>query len=246
MRDAAVGPRLGQGGDGDLERCLGVDPMQLEEVDALGAQLEQRLLDLPEQGVAPAVDDDAVCCRLLDPALGRPDHRQPVERLTDEPIGRLWPVGPGAVEEIDAERGSAAQQSHAARPIEERSEITGPAAQAHGAITQSVDLEIAADAEGSLGRLVSLRALFLLVSGEATEKGAPPVLDGFGRQLYAMHMSRPLDRLTLLETFARIADRGSISAAARDSACRKPRPAGSSRSWKAGSVPSSLGARPTH
>jgi len=29
-------------------------------------------------------------------------------------------------------------------------------------------------------------------------------------------MSKPLDRLTLLETFARISDRGSISAAARD------------------------------
>ena len=42
-------------------------------------------------------------------------------------------------------------------------------------------------------------------------------VDGWIKKLYyALCMSRPLDRLTLLETFARIADRGSISAAARD------------------------------
>lgn len=87
-----------------LDRHLGIDAMLIEEVDGLDPEPVQGSLDALSDVVGPA-DDELLALRAhLDAELGR-DHRlitEGSERLPDQLLVRLGPVGLGRVEEGDA------------------------------------------------------------------------------------------------------------------------------------------------
>src|SRR4051794_6456799 len=132
-----------------LARDLRVDAVQLPQVDRVDAETPQA--------------HQAALAQVLGAADGRPDVRpvarearlrgdgDPVvrmQRLADEVLGDVRAVGVGGVDEVDAELG---------QPLEDRDRLVvvgriAPyplAGDAHRAVSQTGDLEVAADLEGS-------------------------------------------------------------------------------------------------
>ena len=135
-----------------LQRHLLVDAVQLEEVDRLEAEPAQAQLALLAQVLGPADRPPVPGPRPGQPGLGR-DHQivaVRVKGLVDQPLGHLGPVGVGGVDEVDARLDGAAQDGDGFVAVIGLSPDALPG-QLHGAVAESVDLEVAAELEGAGG-----------------------------------------------------------------------------------------------
>jgi hypothetical protein len=145
----AGGLRRGHGRHGLLDGHVGVHPVQLEQVDALGAQVGEGFVDLRRDrggaGVALELGDR----ELVDADLcGDDDALASAHGLSDQALVPLRPVGAGRVKETHAQLGGPAQEGETLRPVGVRAEVAGLAGQAHRAKAQAVHGEVTAQGEG--------------------------------------------------------------------------------------------------
>src|SRR5215207_5117064 len=145
--DLALVPQLRQEPDRVLEGYFGIGPVELVEVYALHLEpLQAALARLAQVLRAPVGDPPATGPRVA--ALGGDDQviRVRVQRLGDQTLGDLGAVGIGGIDEVHA-------QLH--RPPEHAVSLLGipgltPDArpgQSHGAETQTVHAQVAAQSE---------------------------------------------------------------------------------------------------
>ncbi len=130
------------------KRDIGVDAVQLKQLDALQAEQSQTLLGLCLQVLRPSVYSPAAGPRLGHSCFRR-DHevtRIRVERLADQPFTDLRTVGVSGVDEGDPELDDAAEDTDHLVAVARLAPDTGPR-NLHGAIAQAHDREVAADRE---------------------------------------------------------------------------------------------------
>ena len=139
------------------QREVGVDAVQLEQVDGLDAQAAQAHLELLAQVARIAQRDPDVRAGPQQSRLGR-DH-QPVigmQRLANDVLGDVGAVGVGGVDEVHAQFDGAAQHPDAFVAVGGRAPHA-LAGQAHCAEAEPVDGQVAAEGE----RAGCLRARFV-------------------------------------------------------------------------------------
>ena len=129
---------------------FGVDAVQLEEVDAVGAEPAQAHLDLLTQIRREAERCPLVLTGSQEPGLGGDDEAVPirVQCFADQFLGHVGPVGVRGVEEVDAEFDGAAQDANGFGAVVGRAP-DAVARQTHGPESEPVDGEVAADGERS-------------------------------------------------------------------------------------------------
>ena len=140
---------------------LVVDAVQLEQVDGVDAEAAQAHLALLAQVGREAEHRPFVGPGAQQTGLGRDDDAVGirVQRLADQFLGYVRAVGVRGVDEVDAEFDGAAQNADAFVAVGGRAPdaLTG---QAHGAESQAVDGEVAADGECSRCLSDALRGHF--------------------------------------------------------------------------------------
>jgi hypothetical protein len=154
VADLALGLQLVQLDDLVLQRELVVDAVQLEKVDGLHAEAPQAHFAFLAQVGGVAHRNPHVGTGAQESGLGRDD--QPVvgmQRLADDLLGEVGPVGIGGVDEVHAEFHRSAQHPNGFVAVRRRPPDT-LAGQAHGTVTEPVDGEITAESEcsGCFGR----------------------------------------------------------------------------------------------
>ncbi len=139
---------------------LVVDAVQLEQVDGVHAETAQAHLAFLAQIGREAQNRPDVGPGAQQSGLGR-DHDAVVrmQRFADQFLGDIRAVGVGGVDEVDAEFDGAAQDADAFVAVVGRTPDT-LAGQAHGAESQAVDREVAADAECSRSLSGAMRGHF--------------------------------------------------------------------------------------
>ena len=140
---------------------LVVDAVQLEQVDGVHAETAQAHLALLPQIGREAEDRPRVGPGAQQTGLRRDDDTVGVrvQRLADQSLGHVRAVGIRGVDEVDAEFDGAAQDANAFFGVGGRAPYT-LSGQAHGAESQAVDREIAADGERSRCLSDALRGHF--------------------------------------------------------------------------------------
>ena len=134
--------------NGDLR----VDPVQLQQVDALDAEVAQVQLDLLAQELG-APDGHPLPRTLPGEAdLGGDDEvvRVRVQRLADQRVGDVRAVGVGGVDERDAQFDGAPQHADRLRRIVRVAPDT-LAGELHRAVAEPVHRQVAAEREGARG-----------------------------------------------------------------------------------------------
>jgi len=136
---------------GLLERCRAVGPVDLVEVDVVGAEMVEARVDSLAEPLGARVADDAVALRPQAALRGEHDLVAPgaqllAERLRHELLGSPEAVGLGGVEEADPEFESATDGRHVL-PLVQRPPV---AAELPRAEADARHLEAAAAEDGSL------------------------------------------------------------------------------------------------
>jgi hypothetical protein len=129
------------------QRDLGVDAVQLVEVDPLHAQVAQAQFGLLPQVLGAAERAPVVRARAGEPALGG-DHQVlgvRVQGLADELLADERAVGVGGVDEVHAQLGGPAQHAHGLLGVLGVAPHSG-ARQLHRAVAEPVDGQVAAEA----------------------------------------------------------------------------------------------------
>ena len=148
MPDLPRSPQLGERPDGLLDRHLGVDDVQLVEVDALDTKAaEARLARRPEI-LGPSVGAELPRA-FADRAALRRDHdvgRVRVQRLGDQLLAHVGAVRVGGVEELDPEVDRMAEQAARRFRVVGRPEAS-EAGERHPPVAETPNGEIAADRE---------------------------------------------------------------------------------------------------
>ena len=132
--------------DGFFEAHLRVGAMKLIEIDFLHPQAAEAALALLPQIFRAAVRDPRARPWPCQATLGR-DHqviRIWVQRLGDQPLADLGPIGVGGIDEVDAEIDRAAEHALAFLPVS-RLAPDAFAGQPHSAEAEAVDGEVTAD-----------------------------------------------------------------------------------------------------
>ena len=157
VADLALLPQARELAEGILERHLGIDVMELVQVDARELQSLEAPLASLAQVLGPSVRDPLRRARTQQTAFGRDDEAARVRReaLRDQPLADLGPVGIGGIDEVDAELERATQ--HAAR-LGRILRLTPDAGTCdpHGAKSHAIHHEITADLERARCRSESL------------------------------------------------------------------------------------------
>ena len=146
MPDLALVLEGDQCADRVLQRHLRVGPVELVERDLFELEPPQTTLAGLDQVLWPPVGRPLSRSGAHEAAFGR-DHeiiRVRVERLADQFLAHVWPVGIGGVEKVHAELDRAAQ--HRLRLVA----VGGltpdaPTRDTHGAKAEAVDGQVAAD-----------------------------------------------------------------------------------------------------
>ena len=126
-----------------------VDAVQLEQVDGVHAETAQAHLAFLTQIGREAENRPHVGPGAQESGLRRDDDAVVrVQRFADQFLGDIRAVGVGGVDEVDAEFDGAAQDANAFVAVVGRTPDT-LSGQAHGAESQAVHCEVAADAECS-------------------------------------------------------------------------------------------------
>src|SRR5947209_8504701 len=146
MPDLALVFQLDERADGFFEAHLGVGAMKLIEIDFLHPQPAETAFALLPQILRAAVRNPRARPWPRQATLRR-DHQVVgiwVERLGDQPLADLGPIGVGGIDEVDAEIDRAAEHALAFLAI---SGLTPDAfaGQPHGAEAEAIDGEITAD-----------------------------------------------------------------------------------------------------
>jgi hypothetical protein len=149
VADLARAPRRLQRADALLDGHARVGAVELEQVDAVEPQADQRLVHLPRERRGRSVHHDFGRPALVDAALGRGHDARRVRWSASAISASLWTgaVRPGGVEEAHAEFDGAAQEGLAAFPIGVGAEVARLAGEAHGAEADAGDDEVATDGE---------------------------------------------------------------------------------------------------
>ena len=108
-------------------RHVGVDPVQLEQVDALDSEAEQAAFALPAQVLRATAWGPRAGTGPGEAGLGGDLQvaRVRVERLTDELLGHIRAVGIGRVDQVDAQLDGATQDGNGAIVVTRRSPDAG-------------------------------------------------------------------------------------------------------------------------
>ena len=119
MGHLALGHQVGEEPELFVGRHLGVDPVQLEQVDALEAEPAEAELALLAQVLGPTDRRPHAGPLTGEPGLGG-DHQVlgvGVERFEDEPLTDLGTVGVGGVDEVDTHVDGPPQDGDALAPV---------------------------------------------------------------------------------------------------------------------------------
>ena len=116
--DLALVEQVGQQAELLLGRHLGVDAVELEEVDGLDPEASQAHLALLAQVLGPAHRQPLARPLPGEPGLGGDDQALGigVEGLEDDVLADLGTVGVGGVDEVDAQLDGPAQHGRRTRP----------------------------------------------------------------------------------------------------------------------------------
>jgi hypothetical protein len=148
VADLARVLQLDQRADGVLDRHRGVGPVELVERDLVELEPPQAALARLPQVVRMPVDRPLTGPGALQPALGG-DHevvRVRVERLADQLLADVRPVGVGGVDEVDAQLDRAAQHRLRLVPVGRRTPDPVPG-DPHGPKPEAVDRQVPADVD---------------------------------------------------------------------------------------------------
>ena len=157
MADDAVIEQRSDGGELLRARHLGVDAVQLPEPDLLDAQLLAALDRLLAQILRAPVHLPFAGSGTPETGLGGDQHAFiGMQRLVDQQLRHVGPVGVGRVDKVDAEIGQALERAQRFRAVGRRAP-NARAGDAHGAEAEAIDLDIAADLEAAGLRCVRLR-----------------------------------------------------------------------------------------
>jgi len=101
----AGGYQFGEGADRVLDRGVGVDPVQVVQVDVVDAEPIKRTVDGPVDVLRPTVHLTVALPAEGDAALGREDHLVPPvrDRAADDPLVLTEAIDVGGVDQRDAE-----------------------------------------------------------------------------------------------------------------------------------------------
>jgi hypothetical protein len=124
--------------------------MKLPEIDLLEAKIAQALMRLLDQIFRTADGQPDIGTVAGQAALGGDDRLAAIgmQRFLDQPFGDIGAVGIGRIDEVDAEFRQALQRADGFGMIG-RLAPDALAGDAHGAETETIDLDIAADLEGA-------------------------------------------------------------------------------------------------
>ena len=148
MADLALLPEVVEHTELVLQRHRRVDPVELEEVDALETEPTQAELGLLPQ-VRGTSERHPLAGAGPDESRLRRDHEPVgirVERLADQLLVHVRPVRVGRVDEVDPELDGAAQDTDRLVVVARRAPDTR-AGLLHRAEAEAVDPEVAADRE---------------------------------------------------------------------------------------------------
>jgi hypothetical protein len=130
-----------------VARHLGVDAVQLPKTDPLHPELLAALERFLAQPFRPPVRRPNAWARTRQPGLGGDQHAAiRMERLADELLRQVRPVGIGSVDEVDAELRQALQRAYGLRLVFRRTP-NAFSGDAHGAEAEAMDFDLAADLE---------------------------------------------------------------------------------------------------
>ena len=128
---------------------LRVDAVQLPEADAVDAEPAAALVGLLDEVFGPAEGDPHLRAGSRQAGLGGDeDVAVGMQRFADQLLGDIRPIGIGGVDEVHAELGQALQRADRFGPVG-RLAPNSAAGDAHRAEAEAVDLDIAADPEGT-------------------------------------------------------------------------------------------------
>ena len=148
MAHLALLLQLGEGAHLVLQRDLGVDPVQLDQVDPVDPEVAEAELDLLLE-VRRAADRRPLAGAGAGEARLGGDHQVVgvgVQRLGDQLLADDRAVGVGGVDEVDAALDGGPEHGQGALVVLRRAP-DAVAGDLHGAVAQAVHLEVAAEAE---------------------------------------------------------------------------------------------------
>ena len=150
MADLPRALEFEQGADLIPERHLGVDPVQLIEIDALESESREAPVARRPQMLGPPVLDPLARSGSLKSGLGRDDDiaRIRVQRLRDQTLGDFRPVRVRGINECDAESHRAPEHRDRFGVVRGFAPYAG-AGETHGAEAQAMDGPIAPNDEGA-------------------------------------------------------------------------------------------------
>ena len=136
----ALGHEIGEEPELLVGRHLGVDAVQLEQVDALDAESPQAELALLAEVLRPTDGEPLPGSLTGESRLGGDDEvlGVGVERLEDQAFAHFGAIGVSRVDEVDAHVDGTAQHGEAGRPVG-RLVPHARSADLHGAVAESVD-----------------------------------------------------------------------------------------------------------
>jgi hypothetical protein len=132
---------------------VGVDAMELPEIDPFLAQPLEAAVQLLAQVFGAAVHRPLVRSRALVPCLRRDDEPLGigVQRLGDQLLGDVRPVGVGGIDEVDSQVDRPPKDTNRLAAIRWRTPHSF-SSDPHGAEAHAIDGEITAESDGACGR----------------------------------------------------------------------------------------------